>query len=383
MRRFSFQFFIVAFTMKSHFLFFLIYVTRTFSTRNSAIPFAIHEIIRDFYVNQSESFDFIVYGRKSENLLQLVNDVMKVKSDYVFSCEMLQVTEGNGTIRIVRSAILLFDTLHSYHEFHARAALENDFPKSFNFLVFIEDFDEKTLENFPFPNSFNIFRSSTFLSRNFASKSLKLTTFIAFQQPICRTFVVVHINWFSKKWKTRNFFIEKFKNFNQCWIFVEIDFQNIPYAEVLFDRNLKVTDVRGPMIDIHLIISKIMNFYVFYNFRDMENKKLVDPNIIADHRLSIEPVRKPMSNATALIQPIIAMDYFIIASRSQLYSAFEKVFLPFEHEVWVWLAVTLGIGTATILLLKGTNKHVQKFVFGLKVKTPMLNFMLVVKIVGV
>lgn len=346
----------------------------SFSTQSS-VSHGIHKVIHDFFINQSESFDFVLYGRKSENLLQLVNDVIKLKSDDVYSYQLIRPKEGNETLRIVRSAILMFDTLHSYYEFHARAILGNEFPRTFNFLVSIDNFDDKILENFLFPHSIEIFRSSSFLTQNSASKKIKLSTFVAFEQPICRTFNVVHINWFSRKWKTEDYFIEKFKNFNQCWLLVELDFQNIPYAEVIFNNNLQVIDVRGPMIHIHWLISRVMNFSIFYNFRDVETKKVIDSNILTDYRLNIEPVRKPESNATALIQPIITREFFIVASRSPAYSNFEKVFLPFELEVWVCLIFTMTVGVVAILLLKLTTKRVQNYVFGSKVTTPLLNFM--------
>jgi hypothetical protein len=86
-------------------------------------------------------------------------------------------------------------------------------------------------------------------------------------------------------------------------------------------------------------------------------------------------MRQSPSPYFALIQPIIAVDSVIIASRSPNYSNFERVFMPFEHEVWVCLTVTIAVGVLTIVALKLTSKKVQDFVFGSRVSTPLLCFL--------
>jgi hypothetical protein len=77
----------------------------------------------------------------------------------------------------------------------------------------------------------------------------------------------------------------------------------------------------------------------------------------------------------SLVQPMIDAEYFIVVSRSSSFSGFEKVFLPFEHDVWVCLTVTMAIGALTIFILKMASKKVQDFFFGSKVTTPFLCFM--------
>jgi hypothetical protein len=71
--------------------------------------------------------------------------------------------------------------------------------------------------------------------------------------------------------------------------------------------------------------------------------------------------------------PVTAMDEIILISRSAPYTQFDKIFMPFEIEVWHWLIGTLTFFVVAICILKLTPKFVQEFVFGSRVWTPLLN----------
>lgn len=373
---FFFQFANVSLTMKTClFCFLLVLSTQSFSTQN-LIPFAMREIIRDFYVNQSESFDFIIYGNQSEKIGQFVTDIIKVKSGDVFAYKLIQVKEGKEEFLVYRSAILFFDSIKSYQDFHARALLGTE--HFFKLLVYIIDFDDSNIENFAIIQAFHLFRFETFVTHTLRDDSLRLITFVAFQQPICHKFVPFQINKFllsKRKWKTQEYFIEKFKNYNGCMLYVNIPFQNFPFTSITLNQNYQVTSLKGVALAIQYAISKKLNHSTFYNFYDLETKNHLYPSVKCDYGLFVHPMRQPEYANSALIQPIIAVDWIIIASRGSTYSNFEKVFLPFEHEVWFCLTVTISVGVFTIFALKLMSKKVQDYVFGSKVSTPLLCFL--------
>jgi hypothetical protein len=58
----------------------------------------------------------------------------------------------------------------------------------------------------------------------------------------------------------------------------------------------------------------------------------------------------------------------------ELYTPFEKMFLPFEDELWIANVVTLSIGFVTIKIVNFTIKKVKSFVFGRDVKSPTINY---------
>jgi hypothetical protein len=360
--------------MKSCFLCLILFLSIFFSIQ-TFVPYAIREIIRDFYVNQSENFDFIIYGADTVKLGQLVTDIVKVKSGDAFAYKLIQVHEGKEEVWVYRSAILLFDTFNSYQDFHARAHLASDF--NFKLLVYIIEFEYSSEELYPAPRNLRMFSIETFMTQNFRRNSLNLTTFLKFQQPNCRDFVTLHVNKFSTsemKWETQDYFIEKFKNYNGCQLVVVIPFQRAPYTEVSFDQYGNINGIRGAAVDIHWAISKKLNYTLGYNFFNIESKSLLYPGFV-DFELTIQPMRQLASTESALIQPIISVDSVIIASRSPTYSNFERVFMPFEHEVWICLTVTIAVSVITIVALKLTPKKVQDFVIGSEVSTPLLSFL--------
>lgn len=63
----------------------------------------------------------------------------------------------------------------------------------------------------------------------------------------------------------------------------------------------------------------------------------------------------------------------IMVPPGESYTSFEKVFLPFKDEVWIWIIITFAAVFITIFVLYLTPKYVQNFVFGRNVTTPSLN----------
>lgn len=108
-----------------------------------SVAFAIRDVICNFWANRSENFDFIIYHSQSEKLNFLLNDILKqnVNSNCKFSYKILKVKENQPKVQIYQSAIFLFDTLQSYHDFHEKAVLLGKYPRKLNFLVHIIDLD--------------------------------------------------------------------------------------------------------------------------------------------------------------------------------------------------------------------------------------------------
>lgn len=162
-----------------------------------------------------------------------MNEVMKRKSGDIFPFKLVQVRGSDKEIKLNQSAVLIFDKCAAYRNFHQRALLKNFYPKDFRFLVYIKNFDEDRKKCFAAADPFNMFRHETSIESG-DEDSLKLVTFVTFQQPDCRNWKKLEVNQFSKssrKWQSRKFFLEKFKNFNGC----EVEFQISRYRQTSFD----------------------------------------------------------------------------------------------------------------------------------------------------
>jgi hypothetical protein len=151
-------------------------------------------IIRDFYVKNSENFDFIIHGSRTKGLLKVVGDVAKLTE----TPSIIQVVDEKSPVKVDRSAIFLFGTYESYNKFHDRLALSNKYPKEVYFFVYIaEEKTENLKGNVEAPKIF--LHTEVFLigHRNFYLKSA-----VTFQQPSCNLWKRISVNHFSETKKT-------------------------------------------------------------------------------------------------------------------------------------------------------------------------------------
>jgi hypothetical protein len=77
----------------------------------------------------------------------------------------------------------------------------------------------------------------------------------------------------------------------------------------------------------------------------------------------------------ALTHYVYVRNMFFLISKPKPYSFLEKALLPFDPEVWWWLIGFLAFGVMVIVVVTFMNQKKQNFVFGLKVKAPLLNMM--------
>lgn len=361
--------------MKKLFLFLLLFgfVTQIISAKN-IVSSAIHEIIIEYFVKMSEKFNIFTEKNSSLRIMDISNDMLK-KSD--IPCKILQVYFNSKKTILRESAILLFDDMESYQKFHERLFYEL-ISRTLNFLVYIENFTESKLR-FAIDSTFT---SELFLVRN-NKESLSLVTFALFQQPNCRDWVKKEINQYNVqlgKWRSDRFFLEKFNNFNKCELIVRVPHNARPTSYVERDEKSNENRVKGHGIEFNDIISKSLNYSNYYNVYFLETGKQSNETLQHDFQLFALPSRLVSFHikeepGIVMTQPFRSIVEMILIPNDELYTPFEKLFLPFEAEVWIWLIATMTTAATVILVLKFSPRVKQQFVFGSKVKTPMLNLM--------
>lgn len=72
--------------------------------------------------------------------------------------------------------------------------------------------------------------------------------------------------------------------------------------------------------------------------------------------------------------PFISESIAFLVPPGEPYTAFEKMILPFDDNVWLAILVTLGFSLSVIQIINFTSEKVQNFVYGRKIQTPTLNF---------
>lgn len=366
--------------MKSIFLFILLYgLSAEALPSTNLIPSAVSQVIRKFYNKRSERFDLIICDSQESELSEIVNRVARKNFDVAQALQIKKVRVNETRNRINQSAVLMFDSVESYQEFHKKVEITNEYWKEFHFLVYIHDFDQKRWEEKLSKDPSYIFHFESFLILN-DDGSLRLTTFKMFEQSECRKWKKFEINSFStttRKWEGSEFFLEKFQNFNGCELNVGIMYPASPVTNADFDTDGKLVNLWGYGMMFEQEISKRLNYVSVYNPYNSNTGKSYNPTIEDDFLLIASAQRLLYDHKYFLhiSHAFTTNEDLIFITKGELYSQFEKLFLPFEAEVWFWLSVTILAAILTIIAIKFTPKHVQRFVFGRGVETPLMNLL--------
>jgi hypothetical protein len=58
---------------------------------------------------------------------------------------------------------------------------------------------------------------------------------------------------------------------------------------------------------------------------------------------------------------------------AESYTNFDKLYLPFDDETWMYLVITFGVAFSLIIIINRLNQQFQDFFYGSKVRTPAFN----------
>jgi hypothetical protein len=282
-------------------------------------------------------------------------------------------------IKLDKSAVLFFETYNSFKYFVNHSSLVTEYPKDLNFLVFIReifDFDEMLSSE-----NFLLLRTSFILDVSAGDMEFFLVTAKTRQSPNCQQWTQETINIFSRKnqtWRFPKFFREDIKDFQGCEVVFAFKVPNSLIFEVKPNGEL---DGYGKIFieEIAKSLNMSTRLLTIYNpNRFLEPfDVLVSTNFMRQLFTTKKALNKIRHYDTNPIEfttyPFTVVDSVVLISQPSPYSQFEKVFLPFEKEVWVWLLVTLAGGLVAITIIKFTSKTVQRFVFGSRVLSPALN----------
>lgn len=365
--------------MKKHFWFFLIssFVIRL-KFSEASVATSMSQIITNFYDNQKENIEIVILGKETEKLSEIVNDVVK-------TTKTISTIRKVGENRMIlnQSAVLLFDSLKSYQDFHNKSVLGNVYPREFNILVYIDNFDSQHMSRLitkdPLETS-SMFRHQSFLVHKNDELELSLITFVTFQQPNCRDWKVIEINQFSKnsgKWKSHEFFMEKFENFNGCELVIVAPYPQPPTLIVDFDHE-NGTNIWGYGVTFNEQISKNLNYKYIFNPHNLFTNEKVNTTLNTDFYIYSASIRRLFAEDTnnrVTTGRFTTTDTIIFVSRSVIYSQFDKIFLPFDAEVWYLLLATIASAVVLIFAMRFSPIKIRNFVLGKNVQTPLLNLM--------
>ena len=180
--------------------------------------------------------------------------------------------------------------------------------------------------------------------------SLKLFTSFMYTKEKCRQSQFKMINQFNianMKWKRQTFEFQKYRNFFGCNVTAGVS-----------QQGLKDFHIFTPLLDE---ILTHLNFTL--DVKVIENPNSTEIDFFIDH-------------SNVIVNQIIYfkhIELLFFVPPGDSYTQFEKLFLPFEYEVWLAIIGTLIIGLVTIQIINRLSKEVRNFVYGRNISTPNIN----------
>lgn len=304
----------------------------------SLIPFALKAILREL-VKSSPEIEISCFGEKQKSE-KLINQLLRNLSDSI----LFSVPKANERAnKLSKSSILLFDSAAEYRKVSPGIMWQSNENVRHKHLVSFPNARVRDIANVQ--DGFDIDNVNFLIDES--DISVKLVTSFMFTRRECRSNQFVTINSFKRdtmRWETSTFYPDKYRNFHGCKLKV------FSYHDNIFGK-------------VVAAMSHSLNFTV----QNGEIKEKTD--LIADGGpLSIV---KNQCMLTSYPFVFTSLEFFI--PPGDLFTPLEKIFLPFEFDVWIAILVTLLVGLFAIRIISWSKVYVQKFVFGRDIKSPTLN----------
>ena len=319
--------------------FFVLLLTVLCESKISLVPQAILQLVRRNYGERAVVIEIfsnsknvkilqetlkLLGSERKRTKLTLINidkiDFSEFDDDDCLS--VLNYFGRNDTV--LYEAIFLFDTMKNYARIRVKfKCLQDHTTRPLNHLVYCEDADEKNIKQIITRD----FYESFLLEQN---DKVSLQTMTMFTEKQCRPEQLVEINQFSsleRKWKTEKFFRPIIRNFHGCelWLDVEDIFSDLefPFLTMLKDEDGTETNVaEGAIVDMLDALSTNLNFTYIYNTESLDIPEY-------DFEFGIQTLMDYKSKSS---YPIFSTLDVIVVPPGELYTSWEKLFLPFDWE---------------------------------------------------
>lgn len=321
----------------------------SYSKVDSVASYAINSILSKYFSEKSPKVDLIYFGKRES----LVTKILRNKNDSTAIKVSKSAEESPFKIRLNISSILLFDSAQTFRR--QTIVWQTDKTVRHRHLVHIPNSDVDDLWHIK--DGFLIDKVNFLL--NGTGKSINLVSSFMFTPKQCRSNQYALINRFNvstMKWSTPLFYQEKYRNLYGCKLFILTNNTN--------GKNSEPADV----IDS---FAKDSNFKTAYFLGRKQNFAVN----VSNYDLLADPATWSIEYKGDLVRsyPYFIDRWTFFIPPGELYTPFEKMFLPFQFEVWIGILVTLLIGFVAIQIINFTSIRVQSFVYGHNIQAPTVN----------
>jgi hypothetical protein len=328
------------------------------------LSIALNDMIQAFYVNEKIEFDILVIGESYKALLHVVDYMSKIfDKNVTHTMKILTMKEKNFEVlasKLTRSTIIL-TTPDEFELFNEHIYLSNEFPQKLKFFLYSYDFEDFHSNLFLNTSSISIDMHTFYMNENGYAGTIDLWTYEWFMPNNCNNVTEVMINRFVRatgKWirPLKNYI--KFQNFHRCPLVFDKTRNEITRNP--FDRSLI-----GPHFEIFKILGEIANFTPYLG------DELLNPNMF----IFVSCYGFPMYERFRILHFVTYFEAILafIVSPGASYSPYEKLYLPFDFDIWKCLGAVFGGAFIVIFLVNRLPHSFQEYFYGHNVHAPSLN----------
>lgn len=325
---------------------------------------AIMNILTTYFASNSAKVDIIYQGAKFGQCAMLVDELLKSVPDSISIKVTKSGSENPWSNRLNVSSLILFDSPQVFKDFSKNIEWISNKRMRFKHLVYSPNLrDRDIVENIK--NGLDIDQVGFLM--NETETSIDLVTSFMFTPDKCRQNQLVMINRFdinTMTWESSNFYPSKYQTFHKCPLTIGIHDE----TEKGYRYHLAY-----PTMKVYIELSKFFNFKIDFKFVNL--KKFLKAHMNNEFDFFFMDGSFDGDNDFITSVPFIVERGALTVPAGESYSALEKMFMPFQFEVWIAIVATLLTGFITIWIINLLSIKIRAFVYGLNIRTPTLNLM--------
>ena len=338
-------------------------------SKRSLVPQAIVQLVQSHYGGSSVKIE-IFYNSNGikimDETVKLLSGVKELKVTKINTTEIdvTSITDQNGHHNYSNDAIFLFDTLENYLKFRAKIFIANPAHDIdiINFLVYCEDLSVKKIQEVITMDTLESFM----IEKN---SEISLHMMVMFTEKKCGDPQLIKINQFSiskRNWTTKNFISPTIDNFYGCevWVGFWSDILS-PFINVSISDD-GIVSYEGIVFMMFETLATHLNF----KFRYYDNSEKDRCDFVS----AVYSFHEFFLLGQSLSDPIYSTSAVVAVPPGQLYSSWEKLWMPFDRTTWILLGVVFVLAFFIIILIKlSKSSSTYEFIIGSSVATPALN----------
>ena len=328
-------------------------------SKQSLVPQAILKLVQNHY---SVKRVIIEVFYNSHQIKILEETIKLVSGDREIKATKVYVNEEENVTIFLNDAIFLFDTIENYSNFQFKLRKsQSEQRRELNHLIYCENLTRSKVQKLIKERPFQSF----IIAESEKSEKIYLYTMTMYTEKQCNEPQLIETNRFSvkeRKWKTDKFFGLIIDNLHGCIVKIQFD-NSLPFSHSKLMENGDLTTPEGIFVEMVKALSTHLNFTIEISFD-------------GDLELYFEAfvVENNVHERIFLSDPLYSDSVVLVVTPGKPYTPWEKLYLPFDDETWMWLGIVFAVAFLAIFLINiSRSSSLYDFVVGSNVTSPSLN----------